>query len=341
MCQAGGTARARPAQLRLCLSPRQTCPWKREVRRPPVPCTPKWRRPSGCPSTLPTPKDGSPPSSLQPLAPCSPPQLTWLLRETPGRYWHPVCSPDPTQQRQSGSCTPSSPWDTTERSWARHHWLPPGRASLTETSETNTKNIHLPPAHIPLLTTSKPPDLEMNHSSASTWCHYHCNCRCHQCARAPSTTSLPPQRGQDPPHAAPDPQEVPAIAISGPHHCLIPAPGGDRHSCSPQPWGHAPALAAWSLRDRTSLRGWSGHRDSHSVTCGRAGRRPPTHGCRSPPGRCHCRCATPGPSTASATLIPSPAVPVSPRLQQLLPLPLPQDGVLPSGNGVRPPARQG
>lgn len=160
---------------------------------------------------------------------CSPPQLTWLLQETPGRYWHPVCPQIPPR---------SSSWDPAP---PHHHGTPrdgadpdtagsrPAELHSLKLQKPTPKIFASPPAHTPLPTTSKPPDLEMNHSSAPTWCHYRCHCHCHRCARAPPFTSLPPQRGQDP-HAAPDLQKAPATVP-------IPAPGGDGHSCPPRSCG--------------------------------------------------------------------------------------------------------
>lgn len=219
-------AGARLEQLRQCPYPGQTRPWKREVRRAPVPCTPKWRRPSGCPSTLPTPKDGRTPAPCGPLLP-TPSHLA-----APGKPWVflALCvPPDPTQQKQVGSCTLSSPRDGAG----------PDTAGFRP-AELHSLELQKPAPKIftsPQTTTSKPPDLEMNHSSAPTRCHYHCHLHCHRCARAPSTSSLPPQRGQDPPMQHQTPKHLLPLLSVVPTIVPTPAAGGDRHSCPAQSCG--------------------------------------------------------------------------------------------------------
>lgn len=179
--------------------------------------------PVGAPALCPPPKMGGP---QLPVAPCSLPHLTWLLQESPGCSWHPVCSQIPPSR---------SRWD---RAPSHHHGMELGQTPLASARQSFTQlKLQKPAPKIftsPQTTTSKPPDLEMNHSSAPTRCHYHCHLHCHRCARAPSTSSPPPQRGQDPPmqhqtrkSLLPLPSVVPTIVPT-------PAAGGDRHSCPPQ-----------------------------------------------------------------------------------------------------------
>lgn len=127
------------------------------------------------------PQHSAHPQKWGDTAPCSPLLPTPSHLAALGVFGTPCAPRSHPQKHFWGPAPLTRGW-----SWARHHWLPPSRASLSETSETSTKNIYLLPAHNlkttgsgckNLCTHTVPPPLSL------------CHCCCHWCARTPSATS--------------------------------------------------------------------------------------------------------------------------------------------------------
>lgn len=223
----------------------------------------------GAPALCPPPKMGGP---QVPAAPCSPPHLTWLLWETPGCYWHPVCPEVPPSR---------STWDPAPLTTVEHHGMELGQIPLgSRPAELHSLKLQKPtpkiftlvPAHTPLPTTSKPPDPEINLCThmVPLPLSLPLSLMCQGTLHHLTATSERP----GPPHGAPEP---PAIGIGGPQHCPHLSPRRGQAQLPPTIlWGHTPALTAWSLQDGTSLRGgvWP---QGQPLCHPRQGRTTPTH----------------------------------------------------------------